>query len=393
MTSRNTWRRAWSWLRIVLPPNWAVGCALAAWFSFAFGIDILVWLQTGVWADDPSRDLTWGTRLSIFVGATYGTFRASSFHPIMRPKYWAWLTTTPWSLRKPLPMGPITLAWQDLMVWAILMTMNACGFGEPLASVLLAAALCGYSAASIWVLLLAERYVIAYAVAFLLIVAVYAFVHFHGLFLAFVIASYVVAHVGMRRSLNGYPWPSHEYGWIALFTSDVQSLHPAMGVWPWMQLWPHPTPVGLTWREAVALPTLIVALVWVCAANLEYRAGVTISFVAASFGCIMAAAFRFAFYVNSVRSPISFLGRFATGRIIIPRFDLVVVAPLVALVAAYPVAYLSRGLGADVITAHCLGLWTALLAATCLGPRLASWKLIGNHRIAAVRFRVPVEEI
>ena len=43
----------------------------------------------------------------------YGIHRAVALHPFYREDYRKWLELTPWTVHKPLPLGPIALIWED----------------------------------------------------------------------------------------------------------------------------------------------------------------------------------------------------------------------------------------------------------------------------------------
>src|SRR5580765_387984 len=61
-------------------------------------------------------------RLIILVSAAvaYGFVRLWRFHPACKPAYCSWLEMSPWTARKPLPLGPIHLVWQDAVVLGVL---------------------------------------------------------------------------------------------------------------------------------------------------------------------------------------------------------------------------------------------------------------------------------
>src|SRR5262249_14396862 len=46
----------------------------------------------------------------------YALYRVYAFHPHFRPAYRQWLQTTPWTLEKALPLGPIHLVGQDVVI-------------------------------------------------------------------------------------------------------------------------------------------------------------------------------------------------------------------------------------------------------------------------------------
>src|SRR5438046_2314432 len=46
----------------------------------------------------------------------FAAFRLWRFHPACNTSYAWWLSLTPWTADKPLPMGPVQLVWQDALV-------------------------------------------------------------------------------------------------------------------------------------------------------------------------------------------------------------------------------------------------------------------------------------
>ncbi len=65
-----------------------------------------------------------GTALIYVAAAFYGMHRAISLHPFYREDYRKWLELTPWTVHKPLPMGPIALIWEDgLVLGALILLM------------------------------------------------------------------------------------------------------------------------------------------------------------------------------------------------------------------------------------------------------------------------------
>jgi hypothetical protein len=88
-------------------------------------------------------------------------------------------------------------------------------------------------------------------------------------------------------------------------------------------------------------------------------------------------------YLDGYMPPTSLLGRLGTGRLIIPGYDRVFVAPAVAAIAAFgiPLAFEAAGwnerLGLSVATT------ATLFANLGMGPTLAEWRLTGRRRLAA----------
>ena len=53
-------------------------------------------------------------RCCLIAGAVLlGFYRVIAFHPYFRADYLRWLKSTPWTVRKPLPVGPVELVPED----------------------------------------------------------------------------------------------------------------------------------------------------------------------------------------------------------------------------------------------------------------------------------------
>ena len=90
---------------------------------------------------------------------------------------------------------------------------------------------------------------------------------------------------------------------------------------------------------------------------------------------------RLILYCGNYWPPINLLGRLATGRYVILRYDQALVAPLMALLVLVAGCLLFLGTGAGrswgMLLVLTLGLWLNLN----LGPRLLVWRLTGGHRL------------
>ena len=53
----------------------------------------------------------------------YAVYRLVRFHPVCNRGYRAWMTLSPWTADKPLPLGPVHLVWQDAIVIGALTTI------------------------------------------------------------------------------------------------------------------------------------------------------------------------------------------------------------------------------------------------------------------------------
>jgi hypothetical protein len=87
-------------------------------------------------------------------------------------------------------------------------------------------------------------------------------------------------------------------------------------------------------------------------------------------------------YVCGFVPPISIFGRLRTGKLILPGYDVVFLAPLAVLATSSLIATLGQQLGLSPLlympVAAAVSVWCGL----ALPPRREDWQLTGHHRIA-----------
>jgi hypothetical protein len=91
---------------------------------------------------------------------------------------------------------------------------------------------------------------------------------------------------------------------------------------------------------------------------------------------------RIVIYVAGYAPPISIFGRVATGRWIIPGYDVVFIAPLAAVAAAWLIMLTGEAAGIAIALYAPLAAGAAVWLALALPPRRETWQLTGHHRIA-----------
>ena len=80
-----------------------------------------------------SKNIPIGARLpfrpsAVFLfGASinHGISRVIGFHPIWQTDYRIWLESAPWTNRKPLPLGPVELRWEDGLILGPIILLSA----------------------------------------------------------------------------------------------------------------------------------------------------------------------------------------------------------------------------------------------------------------------------
>jgi hypothetical protein len=193
---------------------------------------------------------------------------------------------------------------------------------------------------------------------------------------------YAVFLIGHRRQLKTLPWDEAERAAAA-----AKVFARPLG-WPFEALGPDRPFLRVT-NVAVLTVTALAGWLAVCIghsletlngydANNRWLTCEVVTLIGGS-----AALGRVLVYCNTCRSPISLFGRIATGRLIIPGYDRVMLAPLAILLTALAVAFIGDAyeLLPSVIAGLAAGLVT--LIGLGAGPSLRRWHLTGEHRIVS----------
>ncbi|MDZ7618933.1 MAG: hypothetical protein U1E05_18155 [Patescibacteria group bacterium] len=317
------------------------------------------------------------TRATVPIIAAMGlaVYRILGRHPALHWEYQQWLRQSPWTPAKPLPMGGIQPRWSDPVVVALL---------------------CWLASGSSWSVTLAPA--LSYAGAFVLATCQIAgmvrqravlFVLLFGAGLAIrlaestagpllVLAALIpLAIHGLRQSLEPRCWPS-------LPNRGRGNIPKTFGLgWPHELLGPKPAPRQLETMDGVGIALLIG---WYASCLFSLAAPISPSDQHGFVGwfivvVIVACAGRSLAYAIRNSPPISLIGRFVTGQWIIPGYDQIFLAPVVALAvfAAGEWAVLFFRVpfeyGQPVLLTACA------LPLLAMGPSLRRWDLTGSHRI------------
>lgn len=368
--------RAWRWLRIVLPPAWAV-----ALFALFYLVLDALWIGTSAQFGDVPE--LWRMRIGAVAGAgtCYALYRVVAFHPLFRHDYRNWLALTPWCARQPLPLGPVHLTAQDAVVLSLLLASLHTLDGRAL-NVLVAFGFAYHLAVAgtLWPTGLRWR---CYGILFGLGAAVCVIQHPVAA-VAILFGLYPFSRAAIHRSLERFPWDLPPW-WsrVGLKPQGMRELRQfrlgELG-WPYEYLQATPSGLKIELADGIALSALAGWWCFGVTTNMpgDKQPGLLIlSIPMVSFGALV----RWALYCGNHWPPLSLWGRVRTGRWIIPRYDRVLVAPLLAVAV--------NGLGTAAALAWRLNAPTAMAIVTavpvgillCAGPALAAWQLTGGHRI------------
>lgn len=319
----------------------------------------------------------------------YGVLRVGWAHPIFRPRYCDWLLSMPWKPGMPLPEAPILPTWQDAAVLAAAIVLGTIHAGR-YAVWIPFSMLCGAFLAFLPIALFLRWRPILWAQAILLCLAARFYLDST---VALLSAAGLLAVLlwGLRHSMQTFPWGLTQAGQLrAVLTAffglsenaplfEPQLLDAAYpngdwrafrGIghvvgWPLWVLSPHKLRRFLHWAEVVALSLLVGWLVYMVTKEDRSETSYAISAIAG-----ILALLRVGIYCSCLLPPISLLGRLATGRLLIPRYDRVFVAPVLSVLCAalLPTCLQSIGIRVDISQAAAAALSAIIVFA--MGPRL-----------------------
>lgn len=192
-----------------------------------------------------------------------------------------------------------------------------------------------------------------------------------------------VGYAGLRRSLAAFPWRDRDNPHPSLKPPKLDSLG-----WPLKRLGPLP-PARPPLSQAKGWLIAVLVGWWVFGVLVLFGQSIgresqpdpmqfpALVLIGLAVGAIVA-MYRMVLYVGGMAAPMGTFARIVTGRLIIPRYDHVLVAPALAwLLAILAPAALYHFLPIGPATALAGSAVIVLAAAINVGPTLRSWRLTG----------------
>ncbi|HJN09805.1 MAG: hypothetical protein QGH33_06430 [Pirellulaceae bacterium] len=393
--------RVTRWLRRVYPPWWAVGLVLAFYALF----ELVAWgwfwwgRSLGLQPEPLTEVLIVRDQFMLMAAGAYAVFRIAFFHPLFRSGYRRWLEQTPWTTEKPLPLGPIHMVVQDLLMLGMMrLLLHDFQLDETALPQTFLFAYLIVAVAALWGT--GERN-LAYFVVFGCGLAILAHWWEPLASVACLIGCYLLAAIGIQRSLRQFPWSTslHALGrvWREMQANNPPTkqqtkswneleVHPKTLGWPYSLLNAEPAQPNTSRADRVVIGLLAGWLLFalaVCpdADDADRLHGTTFLLGYVTFGCIFGRLFS---YCVNHWPPISLWGRLWTGRWIIPGYDKVFIAPLLTAVVGWGGLILASSLtGGEQpwFALACGGLFAlTLIIATVMGPSHQRWKLTAPCR-------------
>ena len=323
--------------------------------------------------------------------AFYALYRLGRFHPACNTAYAAWLATSPWTPHKPLPLGPVHPVWQDAVVLGVLTAFAQWhAHVEPFLPVMVFGLV--FLGAMTLLLACTRTWIPCLLLGFIWPAPMIPVMRGWPT-LGVIAALAAVIWYGHRKSLYALPWKradpnSRESGGsnqrksvlemqirIEIPGNAPSVRTPNLG-WPFLWLSPKVEFLSVSSSTSFFVSLLFGWWTFCAIVGLEIESSpAAILFLGA-----VAAVVRFAMYCSGLGPSFNLWGRLASGRIIVPGFDRVVVTPLIVLALAVAGGVVIRHSGSwyPAASACLVGLlWFTLLAG---GPTMRRWILTGQHR-------------
>jgi hypothetical protein len=371
------------WLQLVQPPAFIVGYCLLGFCLLEIPF-LVSWLRGA-----PLVELSYvRDRYLMTLAIAWGMHRLAAFHPVYDRSYRTWLESTPWTAKKPLPLGPVQLVLQDVILLAGLMGLMHHTQLDRLAIPF--AFLSSYLVLAAWSCWVTGAWWATYSVAFGLGLA------FHlreqsASVAAVLLTTYLVVYLGLRKALRDFPWQISQRLELSLTFSPTEGRNRREAFkkrqlgWPCDALSPTPVLDGISDRDGVLVSLAGGWWVYVLCADLQNRMLLSITslvWLGTSGGCFFS---RLIAYCRQHWSPISLWGRLWTLRWIIPGYDKVLLAPLMLIVVnVFTGITIARFGQASIPYALPISETMLLLVALCSRPTLRQWHLTGRHRLMPI---------
>lgn len=328
--------------------------------------------------------------ISMFLGFTaalYGGYRVLAFHPVFRQDYYQWLATTPWKRDKPLPLGPVHMLPQDLLLVGVLCVLAVPASVGWYALITLYIFMFFYLGFLVFALFLTREKWSAYLATFGIGLSLGLADHPVWL-LAAVMVTYAIALYGILRTFACFPWELPNWVKSTRGSKETQALPIAAELgWPFAQLGPAPIlEFPLRPIDALIVSGLVGWFLFTLSQHAVAHPGkdswndsvLLFGMLLGSIGTLV----RAARYIGGFRPPISLAGRIGIGQWIQPGYDKVFAATALGWMAPLTVVVFQLW---RLPERHIIEAFVAVWFVFChigLGPTLKSWSLTSNHRIA-----------
>lgn len=403
-------------LRLILPPP-LITTSVAMLMFIPL---LMAYSSTWIGAENTQGQFLVAMMTPIILAFGYGGYRAVKFHPCTNPRYRDWLATTPWSYGKPLPLGPLRLVWEDMIVVACFVITAALAYSQISIElidksglvpqslyVLIGITLLSFFAGYTLCLLASLKHNEVAPVTVLCLAPLIIYPHFN-LWIAMIVllVIYLIVNAAVRRSLSDFPFNRPE--WLKDNRTQLLDAARSQGVirWPFSHIGPRGTRESImSLPVAVGISAIIawwlLALIHGSVIFSEVATGFTRQELAEAMGqqtdgrpsfeesfwvlwiilCLFLAGARTLIYLIGTLPPISLIGRIGSGRIFVPGYDKVFVAPLAMLIYGAAAPWVLFRIGITPILVPAVSAFGLILIGLAVSPSLPGWRMTGQFRI------------
>jgi hypothetical protein len=321
-----------------------------------------------------------GRLLLIAASVSCGVRRVMGYHPYYAGHYKRWLELTPWTSRKPLPLGPVAPTWGDGLYMATVILLSATQ-PEPRSMQLLCVFLMSHL-----LVLLPTLWLGSWAIGYTTAAGLGLLVRLFNTPTACLVAAtcvYLIAYEGLRRSLEKFPWPSRLAQPSSQNVLGDQAVEQVMQVgWPYGQMLAEVRDARPISRLDALLGCMLLSW-WIdCIASLFTDPQRRLSFLGFVCLAILAAPFiRLMVYLRGYAAPLSLWARIRLLKPIVPGYDRVFIGPVCSLLAGPMTLALLTALRAPLDICLAIACGMIVLVALLTPPTLRRWRLTGAHRM------------
>lgn len=311
--------------------------------------------------------------LIVVASVLYGYYRVRVFHPFYSRKYREWLCLTPWSVDKPLPRGPVYLIWADLITLVPLTVLAY--FNYSFYACVPIIVFLGVYLVLTCITFEDEQGSFAVLLLFLAPFTVYPFANQYIALLVLVLL-YILCWVSLRQFFRGFPWNTKYWKTDIVKEWRAQAIRQRVIGWPFKYLNVYEAS-KISASEAFLMSLLLTWWLHV----IRWVIGESFSLGWLVILALLVTLFRAVTYAGDHRPPISLLARVFTGRLIIPSYDKIFIAPICIFIAGTILPLALGHLGLDQVWNLELCFFLIFFLALSLPPTLKKWRLTGAHRI------------
>jgi hypothetical protein len=351
-------------------PLWYVAVFIVVYLPL-YGVDY--WIAS-LGGEMPIEFLRTRVLILCFFAGLLGFMRIKRCHPAFNSGYYNWLALTPWEFGKDLPHGSVFLTFSDGVVVAVLTLLAYFNDGY-LTLTPVAACLGAYVLMTMYHLLVSKQLVYVTVFLFALPFAVYPHSNINISALA-IVGFYGLAYMGQRRWLKQFPWNSVFWKYDQRKALLDNALACNIINWPYKMLRGDGFDKGMSLKTAFVVSSLLTW--WLHVAGWAEKE----VFAVCYFVVLLGAAFiRLFSYLSFGLPPISIAGRIVTGRLIIPGYDKIFIAPICVALVGFFMPEILMDLGISKMLSYKISFFIFMMLAFTLPPTLKNWCFTGFHRI------------